>query len=71
MRRRLRDTGLPLQPTDVADDLLDVCRGHGIDFRHVAEFPVMSFHAELRSAQEGRVAMMIRLIVLWTKGGPC
>ena len=62
--RTLGDAGLPLKPANVADDLLDVRRRDPLDLRHVTELPVMSFHAELCSAQKGRVTMMIRLIDL-------
>lgn len=64
MWSRLRDAGLALEPTNIADDLLDVPGGHGIDFRHVAELPVVRSDAELRRAQKGGVAMVIRLINL-------
>ena len=53
-----------MQPANVTGDLLDVRRRNPIDLRHVAELPVMGFDAEFRSAQKGRVAVVVGLINL-------
>ena len=53
-----------MKPAHVLDDVLDVCRGNRLDLRHVAEFPMMSFDAEFRGPEKGRIAMVIRFINL-------
>jgi len=40
---RLENAGLLLKPAHVGDDLVDIIRRNAVDFRHVAEFPMVGF----------------------------
>ncbi len=58
----LENTGLPLQPANILDNLVDVGRSNGFDLGHVAELPMMGFDSESRSALECRIAVVIGFI---------
>jgi hypothetical protein len=58
----LLDACLALQPPDILHDLVDVVRFHGVDLRHVAEFPMVRPDAVGRSILEGLIPMMVRLV---------
>jgi len=58
----LENTGLPLQPANILDNLVDVGRSNGFGLGHVAELPMMGFDAESRSALECGIAVVIGFI---------
>lgn len=60
----LENTGLPLQPADILDNLVDLGRSDGFYLGHIAELPMMGFDSESRSALECRIAVVIRFIDL-------
>ncbi len=55
---------LPLEPSHISNDLLNISRHHPFDFRHIAELPVVCTDAILRRALEGDIGVMIRFINL-------
>jgi hypothetical protein len=61
-QRRLEDSGLPLKPANILDDLIDIRGSDGFDLWHVAELPMVSLDPIRRSQLKGRIAMVIRLI---------
>ena len=62
LRGLLEDAGLLLQPAHVLDDLIDVFGCGRVDFRHVAEFPVMGLHSAGSRSLKGGIAMMIGFV---------
>ena len=68
MHEPLGDPCLALQPSDICRNLLDVFRCHPLDFRHVAELPMVSANTVFDGTLECRVAMMAGLIDLMHKG---
>ena len=68
MRRDLENTGLPLLPTDISNNLVDVRSAHRVYLRHIAELPMMGFDSDSRSALKRRIAVVIGLIDLMDQG---
>src|SRR5215467_252038 len=64
LRRDLENTGLPLLPTDVSNDLVDVGGIHRVNLRHIAELPMMGFHSDRCRALERCIAVVIGLVDL-------
>jgi len=56
------NSGLPLQPADVADDLLEFAIRYPLDPRHVAEVPVVGPDTPPGRQEKGCIAMVIGLI---------
>src|SRR5215831_7647464 len=68
LRRDLENTGLPLLPTDVSNDLVDVGGIHRVNLRHIAELPMMGFHSNRCRALERCIAVVIGLVDLMDQG---
>ena len=64
MRWDLKNTGLPLLPADISNNLVDVGCSHRVNLRHIAELPVMGFDADGRRTLERRITVVIGLIDL-------
>ena len=62
MRRDLKNTGLPLLPTDVSNNLLDVSSAYHVNLRHIAELPMMGSDPDSRSALKRGIAVVIGFI---------
>ena len=52
------DSSLPLQPSDISDDLRHLRLSDMRQSGHVAEVPVMRRHAPFHGQVEARIAMM-------------
>ncbi len=63
----LKNSGLFLKPSDVLHDVVYITRFDSIDFRHVAELPMMSLYSVSRSSLKRFIAVMIWLIDLVKK----
>jgi hypothetical protein len=55
---------LALQPPHILHDLIDICRSDGVDFRHVAELPMVRLDTDGCSSLKGLISVMVRLIDL-------
>ena len=66
--RELENTGLPLLPTDVSNNVVDIGGTHRVNLRHIAELPMMGLDSGSRSALERGIAVVIRLIDLMDQG---
>ena len=64
------DSGLALQPPNVADDLTHIVWSDGFNFWHISEFPMMGTDPLGRSTLKGKICMMMRLIDFMNQGWP-
>ena len=60
--QRSEDAGLFLEPPNIFHDLIDIFGGHAIDFRHIAEFPVVGANTVGCCQLKGGIAMMARFV---------
>lgn len=70
LRKPLEDAGLFLQPAHILDDLIDVFGCRRVDFRHVAEFPMVRLHPVRSSPLERGITMMIGFVNFMHERGP-
>lgn len=70
LRKPLEDAGLLLQPAHILDDLIDIIRCGRVDFRHVAEFPMVRLHSVGGRSLKGGIAMMIGFVNFMHERGP-